>query len=29
MDTELRDPVCGMSVTEASPHHLEHRGKDF
>ena len=23
-DSELRDPVCGMKVTRASPHHHEH-----
>ena len=23
----LKDPVCGMAVTERSPHHLEHQGK--
>lgn len=23
----LKDPVCGMSVTEQSPHHLEHDGE--
>ena len=22
----LKDPVCGMSVTEQSPHHLDHDG---
>ncbi|TFL13498.1 heavy metal translocating P-type ATPase [Pusillimonas caeni] len=25
----LKDPVCGMSVTEQSPHHLEHDGQPF
>src|SRR3546814_11704903 len=25
----LKDPVCGMSVTEQSPHHLEHDGQSF
>lgn len=25
----LRDPVCGMSVTANSPHHLRHAGKDW
>ncbi|MEC7520752.1 MAG: heavy metal translocating P-type ATPase [Myxococcota bacterium] len=29
MEPELRDPVCGMSVTEDSPHHLTHRDRDF
>jgi len=24
--TGLTDPVCGMSVTEDSPHHVEHAG---
>lgn len=24
--TELKDPVCGMTVTVDSPHHLEHQG---
>ena len=23
----LKDPVCGMAVTEQSPHHLEHAGR--
>ncbi|MGQ9424784.1 heavy metal translocating P-type ATPase [Gilvimarinus sp. F26214L] len=27
--TELKDPVCGMSVTVESPHHYEHHGEDF
>lgn len=25
----LKDPVCGMTVTEQSPHRLEHDGKPF
>jgi len=25
----LKDPVCGMSVTEASPHHAEHEGRPY
>lgn len=25
----LLDPVCGMSVTPASPHHLEHAGTNY
>src|SRR3546814_14317973 len=25
----LKDPVCGMSVTEQSPYHLEHDGQPF
>nr|WP_073110300.1 heavy metal translocating P-type ATPase [Pollutimonas bauzanensis] len=25
----LKDPVCGMSVTEQSPHHVEHDGQSF
>src|SRR5690625_4338966 len=25
----LSDPVCGMNVTEESPHHLAHNGKSF
>lgn len=25
-DAELKDPVCGMSVTPASSHHVEHAG---
>ncbi|HEY9460845.1 MAG TPA: heavy metal translocating P-type ATPase [Paralcaligenes sp.] len=25
----LKDPVCGMSVTQQSPHHLEHEGKPY
>ncbi len=28
-DSELTDPVCGMPVTEQSPHHINHRDKDF
>ncbi|MEO7886194.1 MAG: heavy metal translocating P-type ATPase [Polaromonas sp.] len=27
--TGLKDPVCGMDVTTASPHHLEHGGKPY
>ena len=26
---ELKDPVCGMTVTQQSPHHLEHAGRPF
>tara|TARA_R100000900_G_scaffold145727_1_gene132423 strand:+ start:55743 stop:58052 length:2310 start_codon:yes stop_codon:yes gene_type:complete len=26
---DLRDPVCGMSVTPDSPHHWQHDGKDW
>jgi len=26
---ELRDPVCGMKVTEASPHRAEHAGQTY
>ncbi len=25
----LKDPVCGMTVTEASPHHAEHAGHSY
>ena len=25
----LKDPVCGMTVTEQSPHHLEHAGTPY
>ena len=25
----LKDPVCGMSVDENSPHHLEHQGQTY
>ncbi len=25
----LKDPVCGMTVTEHSPHHLEHAGRQY
>jgi Cu+-exporting ATPase len=25
----LKDPVCGMDVTESSPHHLEHAGRQY
>ena len=25
--TELKDPVCGMTVTKQSPHKLEHEGQ--
>jgi Cu+-exporting ATPase len=28
-DAPLKDPVCGMAVTAASPHHLEHHGHSF
>ncbi|PLC47943.1 copper-translocating P-type ATPase [Pollutimonas subterranea] len=28
-ESELTDPVCGMRVTESSPHHVEHDGKPF
>lgn len=27
--TELKDPVCGMTVTEQSPHKLEHEGRPY
>lgn len=27
--SQLRDPVCGMHVTEKSPHHLERSGESF
>ena len=27
--TELKDPVCGMTVTAASPHQLQHEGKQY
>ena len=27
--SQLLDPVCGMQVTEESPHHMEHGGKPF
>lgn len=27
--TELKDPVCGMTVTAESPHHLEHQGHSY
>jgi Cu+-exporting ATPase len=26
---DLKDPVCGMAVTEHSPHHLEHAGRPY
>jgi P-type Cu+ transporter len=26
---DLRDPVCGMKVTRASPHHAMHEGHDY
>ncbi|MXS85561.1 heavy metal translocating P-type ATPase [Nitrosomonas sp. HPC101] len=29
IDSQLSDPVCGMRVTENSPHHMEHGGKPF
>ncbi|HUG22925.1 HAD-IC family P-type ATPase, partial [Piscinibacter sp.] len=25
----LKDPVCGMAVTDSSPHHLEHGGRTY
>ena len=25
----LKDPVCGMTVTKESPHHLEHAGRSY
>ena len=25
----LKDPVCGMTVTEQSPHHVEHEGRPY
>ncbi len=25
----LKDPVCGMTVTEQSPHHAEHEGRPY
>ena len=25
----LKDPVCGMTVTAQSPHHLEHEGRPY
>ncbi|MEO8015410.1 MAG: YHS domain-containing protein, partial [Polaromonas sp.] len=28
-DGPLKDPVCGMTVTTASQHHLEHDGRSF
>ena len=27
--TELKDPICGMTVTPNSPHHVSHDGKDY
>ncbi len=27
--SDLKDPVCGMTVTAASPHHLSHEGKPY
>ncbi|WP_411878814.1 heavy metal translocating P-type ATPase [Polaromonas sp. YR568] len=27
--SRLKDPVCGMDVTTASPHHLEHGGRPY
>lgn len=27
--TDLKDPVCGMTVTEQSPHRLEHDGEPY
>ena len=26
---ELKDPVCGMTVTDQSPHHVEHAGHPY
>lgn len=26
---ELKDPICGMTVTAESPHHLEHQGHSY
>ncbi len=26
---DLKDPVCGMTVTERSPHHAEHEGLPY
>ena len=26
---QLTDIVCGMKVTEESPHHVTHKGSDF
>ncbi|NML16943.1 heavy metal translocating P-type ATPase [Azohydromonas caseinilytica] len=26
---DLKDPVCGMAVTEQSPHHLRHAGRPY
>ena len=26
---ELKDPVCGMTVTEKSPHHIQHEGRPY
>jgi len=28
-DAEIKDPVCGMNVSEKSPHRLTHEGSDF
>ncbi len=28
-ETELKDPVCGMTVPEDTPHHLEHQGHSY
>ncbi len=28
-DGALTDPVCGMTVTAASPHHVEHEGRTY
>ena len=25
----IKDPVCGMTVTEQSPHHIEHEGRPY
>ncbi len=28
-DASLKDPVCGMSVTASSPHHVDYQGKTY
>ena len=28
-EAPLKDPVCGMTVTTESPHHLVHEGTDY
>ena len=28
-EPQLRDPVCGMSVTRESKHHVEHEGREY